>query len=116
MLRTDPGFAPDRVLGLQTFIWDRYTTPQQRATYVEQVLERLKSVPGVTAAGVTTALPFFESSLSSSLPFTIEGEARPTGRNRSRLPLRQCLRRCVRVPRLGAVLTSFDRAGAPWSS
>ncbi|HSO73638.1 MAG TPA: ABC transporter permease [Blastocatellia bacterium] len=117
VLRTDPGFASDRVLGLQTFIWDRYTTPQQRATYVEQVLERLKSVPGVTAAGVTTALPFFESSLSSSLPFTIEGEARPqAGQEPTAFYTiaNNDYFAALGVPLVsGRLFTQFDRAGAP---
>jgi putative ABC transport system permease protein len=117
VLRTDPGFAPDRVLGLQTFIWDRYATPQQRATYVEQVLERLKSVPGVTAAGVTTALPFFESSLSSSLPFTIEGEARPQAGQEPTAFYTIATNdyfAALGVPLVsGRLFTQFDRAGAP---
>jgi putative ABC transport system permease protein len=117
LLRTDPGFASDRVVGLQTFIWDRYTTPQQRATYVEQVLERLRSVPGVTAAGVTTALPFFESSISSSLPFTIEGEtAPPAGQEPTAFYTiaTNDYFASLAVPLVsGRLFTQFDRAGAP---
>lgn len=117
LLRTDPGFAPERVVGLQTFIWDRYPTPQQRAAYVEQVVERFKSVPGVTAAGVTTALPFFESSMSSSLPFTIEGEA---GLQAGQEPTAfytiatNDYFASLDVPLIsGRLFTPFDRAGAP---
>lgn len=117
LLRTDPGFASDRVVGLQTFIWDRYTTPQQRATYVEQVLQRLQSVPGVTAAGVTTALPFFESSISSSLPFTIEGEARPPAGQEPTAFYTIATNdyfAALGVPLVsGRLFTQFDRGGAP---
>jgi putative ABC transport system permease protein len=117
LLRTDPGFAADRVVGLQTFIWDRYTTPQQRATYVEQVLDRLNSVPGVAAAGVTTALPFFEGSMSSSLPFTVEGEARPpAGQEPSAfytIATNEYFE-ALGVPLVsGRLFTQFDRGGAP---
>jgi putative ABC transport system permease protein len=77
LLKTDPGFAADRLVALQTFIWDRYGKPEERAAYVRQVTEKMKSVPGVRAVGVTTALPFFESSRDSSYPFTVEGRSAP---------------------------------------
>ncbi|MGH9937479.1 MAG: ABC transporter permease, partial [Blastocatellia bacterium] len=77
LLKTDPGFAADKLVALQTFIWDRYGKPDERAAYVKQVTEKMKSVPGVQAVGVTTALPFFESSMDSSYPFTIEGRPAP---------------------------------------
>ncbi|MFY9610396.1 MAG: ABC transporter permease [Blastocatellia bacterium] len=117
LLRTDPGFASDRVVGLQTFIWDRYTTPQQRATYVQQGLERLKSVPGVMAAGITTALPFFESSMSSSLPFMIEGEAPPPAGEEPTAFYTIATNdyfAALGVPLVsGRLFTQFDRGGAP---
>ncbi|MBA2731393.1 MAG: ABC transporter permease, partial [Acidobacteria bacterium] len=77
LLRVDPGFAPDKVLALQTFIWDRYTTPEQRTAYVNEALERINSLPGVEAAGVTTALPLLESSSNTSVPLIIEGQPAP---------------------------------------
>ncbi|HYO99512.1 MAG TPA: ABC transporter permease [Pyrinomonadaceae bacterium] len=77
LLRVDPGFAADKVVALQVFIWDRYATPEQRAAYAEQALEKLKTVPGVETAGITTALPFLESSADTSVPFTIEGRPAP---------------------------------------
>jgi putative ABC transport system permease protein len=77
LLKTDPGFAADKLVALQTFIWDRYGKPEERAAFVQQVTEKMKSVPGVQAVGVTTALPFFESSMDSSYPFTVEGRPAP---------------------------------------
>jgi putative ABC transport system permease protein len=77
LLKTDPGFAADKLVALQTFVWDRYGKPEERAVYVQQVTEKMRSVPGVQAVGVTTALPFFESSLDSSYPFTVEGRPAP---------------------------------------
>ncbi|MFN0107524.1 MAG: ABC transporter permease [Blastocatellia bacterium] len=77
LVQTDPGFAAERVVALQTFIQDRYPKPEQRAAYAQQVLEKLKAVPGVTSAGLTTAVPFLESSLDASLPFTVEGRPAP---------------------------------------
>jgi putative ABC transport system permease protein len=52
-------------------------TWQAALVYAEQVLEKLRTVPGVTAAGVTTATPFLESSIDTSMPFTVEGRPSP---------------------------------------
>jgi putative ABC transport system permease protein len=77
LVQTDPGFAAEKVVALQTFIYDRYPKPEERELYVRQVLDKLKTAPGVTAAGVSTALPFLESSIDTSLPFTVEGRLAP---------------------------------------
>lgn len=77
LLRVDPGFASDKVIALQSFIWDKYATPEQRTAYVNEALERIKSLPGVEAAGVTTALPLLESSSTTSVPLIIEGQPAP---------------------------------------
>jgi putative ABC transport system permease protein len=117
LLNSDPGFASDKVVGLQTFIWDRYTTPQQRGAYVDQVLERLKTVPGVQAAGVTTALPFFESSMNSSLPFTIDGDPPPPPGGESTAFYTIATSdyfEALGVPLLhGRHFSEFDRPGSP---
>jgi putative ABC transport system permease protein len=78
LLNVDPGFAADKVVAIQAFIWARYTKPETRETYTKATLERIESLPGVEAAGVTTALPLLESSQTSSLPFVIEGESPPS--------------------------------------
>jgi putative ABC transport system permease protein len=77
LLKVDPGFASDKVVALQVFIWGRARTPDQRAAYVRQAIEKLETVPGVKAAGITTALPFLDSSSDTSFPFSIEGRPAP---------------------------------------
>jgi putative ABC transport system permease protein len=77
LLRVNPGFAADKMVALQVFIWDRYPKPEQRVAYAGQALEKLKAVPGVESVGITTALPFLESSARTSVPFTIEGQVAP---------------------------------------
>lgn len=80
LINVDPGFAVARVASLQVFIWGRYTTPDQRISYVNETLKRIEEMPGVEAAGVTTALPILESSATTSIPLIIEGQPpRPTG-------------------------------------
>ena len=77
LLNVDPGFAADKVVALQVFIWDRYATPDQRTAYVNEAIQSIGALPGVEAAGVTTAVPFLESSSTTSLPLTIEGQPAP---------------------------------------
>ena len=75
LLNTDPGFAADRVVAIQAFIWARYRKPELREAYVRETLEKIESLPGVEAAGVTTAIPLLESSQTSSVPFVVDGAA-----------------------------------------
>ena len=80
LINVDPGYATDRIATLQVFIWGRYTTPEQRIAYVDETLKRIEQMPDVEAAGVTTALPILESSATTSIPLTIEGQPpRPAG-------------------------------------
>ena len=73
LLNTDPGFAADKVVAIQAFIWARHRKPEAREAFVRETLEKIESLPGVEAAGVTTAIPLLESSQTSSLPFAVEG-------------------------------------------
>jgi putative ABC transport system permease protein len=77
LLRVDPGFSREKVIALQTFVWDRYSTPARRLEFSGEVLRRLEELPGVEAAGVTTALPLFESGMDSAVPVTVENQAAP---------------------------------------
>ena len=79
LLRVNPGFAADKVVAIQAFIWDRYDKPELRETYTRETLEKIESLPGVEAAGVTTAIPLLESSQTSSLPFAVEGHPEQLG-------------------------------------
>lgn len=80
LINVDPGFSIDRVASLQVFIWDRYTTPAQRISFVDETLTRMQQMPDVEAAGITSALPILESSAMTSVPFTIDGQpSRPAG-------------------------------------
>jgi putative ABC transport system permease protein len=55
----DVGFRADRVLTAQTTLpSERYDTPAKRLQFWRDLFERLESIPAVTAAGGSTALPF----------------------------------------------------------
>jgi putative ABC transport system permease protein len=49
----------------------KYPTPSQRATFVQQAIERVESIPGVQSVGLISALPLLNSRNRSA--FAIEG-------------------------------------------
>ena len=59
IMNVDPGFASEQVVTAQVNPprW-RYADVQRQRTLVRQAVERLASAPGVSAAAVTTQLPF----------------------------------------------------------
>jgi putative ABC transport system permease protein len=69
-----PGFDTERVLTLQLNLPEkRYTDAKQQNDLITRILERLAALPGVTAVGATTELPFTGSRTGSSIQ--IEGRA-----------------------------------------
>jgi len=71
LLRVDPGFDPRGVLTMQIALpQSRYAEIQQRAFFFEQALERIRRLPGVQSAGMTSALPLTGN---PDFGFTIEG-------------------------------------------
>jgi predicted permease len=55
----DPGFTPERVLAFDLSLPDAtYPNPQSRLAYSNAVLERLRALPGVRAAGTAMGIPF----------------------------------------------------------
>jgi predicted permease len=71
-----PGFDPTNVLTVSTEIpRSKYSTDQQRQAFFSQVLERVRSLPGVHSVGLTTQLPF--TRLWGSFSFLIEGQPEP---------------------------------------
>src|SRR6266699_2869905 len=56
--RVDLGFRPDHLLTLKMVLPEsKYSEHRQRVAFVNQVLERLKNLPGVVSAGTTTNIP-----------------------------------------------------------
>jgi predicted permease len=70
LLATDPGFNAEHVLtGRVALLESRYPDEASLRTYVSRMLERVRAVPGVDAAGITTFLPFsFDDSSSVIIP------------------------------------------------
>ena len=68
----DPGFKPDHLLTMQVALpATKYTDPQKIDAFYAQALEKIKALPGVESAGVSTSVPM--SGANSSGSFGIEG-------------------------------------------
>ena len=58
LVRSDPGFEPGHVITAELRLPEaRYATEQARVAYVQQALDRVRALPGVTAAAVGTGMP-----------------------------------------------------------
>jgi putative ABC transport system permease protein len=73
LLNSSPGLKPENVLTLDVGLpRTKYTGPQQ-AAFFQQVIERLKSLPGVQSAGAVYPLPL--SGAEEGMGFGIAGRA-----------------------------------------
>jgi predicted permease len=71
--RIDPGFDPQRVLTATLGIAPTdYADPQVEVTFVDEVLRRVRAIPGVQTAGATDTLPMQGGSIQ---PVAVEGQA-----------------------------------------
>jgi putative ABC transport system permease protein len=85
--RVDPGFKPDRVLTAMIVLpRNGYGEASRVAQFHQQLLERVKSLPGVQAASVSMSLP--PNLLMMTNPFTVEGQTPAPGES---LPLAEHL-------------------------
>ena len=63
----NPGFNPAGVITAQLDLpAAKYTQPEKRIAFADAALARLRALPGVTAAGLTTVLPFSGNNSSGS--------------------------------------------------
>ncbi|MGH9938782.1 MAG: ABC transporter permease, partial [Blastocatellia bacterium] len=77
--RVDPGFQSQNALTFRVPLSPRrYPLGQaQRVAFIDRLIERVRNLPGVTAAGAITVLPFI--GVNSSSIFGIEGRDAPSG-------------------------------------
>jgi putative ABC transport system permease protein len=77
LIRQNPGYNPEGVLTLQLSLPQaRYPQPEQQIGFFEQLLEDLRSVPGVQAAGITDMMPMSTAMLR--MGFMTSGGPRST--------------------------------------
>ena len=73
----NPGFNPDKVLTCRISLPSKYENPQIAAFY-QQLLERLRALPGVKAAGATMTLPLRQAGGGFWSGLNIEGRPAAT--------------------------------------
>ncbi len=115
--RVDLGFRPDHLLTLKMVLPEsKYSEHRQRVAFVNQVLERLKNLPGVVSAGTTTNIPL-EREIAYDARFSVEGRS---PRNPNDIPITS--HRLVSPDYLktlgvtllkGRLIEETDRAGQP---
>jgi predicted permease len=79
LLRTDPGFRPERVLTAATSLPNaKYKTPKEWLAFYLRLKRDLAALPGVRAAGLGSDLPWtgWDENIGG---FTIEGKQPPPG-------------------------------------
>src|SRR5262245_21257177 len=76
LVNVNPGFNPGNVLtGRGSLTRAAYEDHEERLRYVNQTLERLRSLPGVESAAFIAPMPFTGGNVISD--FRIEGRPRP---------------------------------------
>jgi putative ABC transport system permease protein len=114
-MRVNPGFAAEGALTLEIQL-GRNRTMDEMATFVAEAHERLKSLPGVQAVGLTTALPFHDNRVLLPTKFSIADRATAPGQEQTayRLGVTPDYLEALGVPLLhGRALTVFDKADSP---
>jgi putative ABC transport system permease protein len=73
----DLGFTPDNLLTMKMVLpASKYSEYRKRVGFVDQVLERVRNLPGVMSAGTTTNIPL-ERELAYDAIFNVEGGPPP---------------------------------------
>jgi putative ABC transport system permease protein len=113
----DLGFRSDRLLTLKMILPEfKYSEHRQRVAFVDQVVERVKNLPGVLSAGTTTNIPL-EREITYDAVFSVEGRP-PANPNdvpitANRLVSSEYLKTLGVTLLKGRLIDETDRAGKP---
>ena len=117
LLEVDPGFSAESALALEVHIFGVARTPEQKAAFIEQTVDRLAALSGVRAAGAVSALPFHDNAVSPNTAFTVEGRPSPSPGQEPSAYLTVATAdyfNTLGIPlRRGRLFGRFDRGGAP---
>ena len=88
LLRVEPGFRPGGLLTMMVMLSDPeyQQTEAKRTAYFDELLERLRSIPGVEASGAVSTIPLHE--FSSNIGFWLDDGAPREPANRRRANFR----------------------------
>jgi len=111
LLRVDPGFERNHVLRLDFALPElKYREPQQKLAFYNELIERLRALPGVESVGATTNTPLGPAESWSG--FAIEGRPDPPQGDHQQAALRTVSDdyfRAMRIPlRKGRFFNSSD--------
>ncbi|MDQ3175201.1 MAG: ABC transporter permease [Acidobacteriota bacterium] len=116
LLKTQPGFNPDNVMTMRlTLPVAKYKEETQRAFFYQELVQRVRSLPGVESAAAVNYLPLGGSNSSNS--FLVEGIPDPppgqefVGRYRTCTP--DYFRTMGISVMKGRTFTDQDKPGAP---
>ena len=73
----DPGFEVEGRLAVSLHIWDKYESPEERVEYFREAHERITALPGMTAAGAASSVPFGRSSIEMEREFRMADRPEP---------------------------------------
>jgi predicted permease len=115
LYRVDPGFRADHVLTMSVSLAPaQYDTDAKRASFYQQLVERVESIPGVEHAGVTFTLPATDW---AGTPIQITGRPEPPLNQRPIAVVQQITPdyfSTLGIPlKRGRDFTIGDNAGAP---
>ncbi|MFQ5742333.1 MAG: ABC transporter permease [Acidobacteriota bacterium] len=113
LLQVDPGFRSDHLVAVAISLpQTKYPESHQQKAFFHQLVDRVRALPGVEAAGAVTALPMSGVGVDFDMPFEIEGrvltqDQRPRADYRALIP---GYFRTMGIPLLkGRLLDDFDR-------
>ena len=76
LVNVDLGFAPEHTVALQVFL-DEQTEAGARVNFFRETLERIRTLPGVAAAGAVSSFPLGLADLTIETPLTIHDRPPP---------------------------------------
>jgi putative ABC transport system permease protein len=114
LINIDPGFDPGNVLtGRIALTRAAYDSPEAQLAYVNQTLERLRSLPGVESASFIAPMPFSGGNVGGD--FRIEGRPGPEAGQEPQANVRSVTWeyfQAIRIPlRRGRYFTEQDKRG-----
>src|SRR4029079_7050604 len=80
----DLGFSPENAVTARVSLWSRTYDDARTALFFEQLLTRLRALPGVRAAGASSWLPVVDA--GGLWGFSVEGKRYPPGQGPSAVP------------------------------
>ena len=114
LMRTDPGFDPERVLTMRVPLPAAITAKPQQRAYYARMLDRIQAIPGLNSAGLIAPLPLADVDANGT--FAVEGHPPPPGETqlvKLRLASPGYFRAMGIGLRRGRVFSETDTAEAP---